>query len=124
MQLTAKGWISSPLWNASPPKIQGNKQADERAKKGAEETLHLCSHAFTSKNRIRNSRQYPASIKSMPFNGSRAIFSPYCGRTPSDPHCPYDLTPCQCGTTIHPSSHLITSCHLLDYTRAIKSKNY
>jgi hypothetical protein len=53
-----------------------------------------------------------------------AIFSAYYGMTPSNPHYPDDLTPCQCGIEIRTSSHLITSCHLPDHTSAIKFENY
>jgi ribonuclease HI len=75
-QLITKCWTSSFLWTPAHLKIKDNEEVDDLAKKGAEEALHLCPHAF---------------------NGSRAIFRAYCGRTPSDPHYPYNPTPCQCG---------------------------
>jgi ribonuclease HI len=139
--LVQKGWKNSSLWTPAHRKIEGNEHIDEMAKKGAESLLNLCPRSFSSKtwlkaestrrllqnwknshNIIGSSRRYPPFIESIPYNDSRALFRAFCGRTPSDPHYPYEQTPCKCGIEICTSAHLITSCRLLDHTRSIKLK--
>jgi hypothetical protein len=141
--LAQKGWKISSLWIPAHRKIEGNEHADEMAKKGAESSLNLCPRLFSSKtwlkaesarrllqnwknshNIIGSSPRYPPFIESIPYNDSRALFRAFCGRTPSDPHYPYEPTPCKCGIEKCTSVHLITSCRLLDHTRSIKLKNY